>query len=474
MRLRFFFVLGVIFLVLLGWKWLGQAWDWAVIRWTGADPQASAVSPDTEYFCPMCPGVLSSWPEKCPVCKMPLVRRKRGESTLLPEGVVARMQISPYRMQLAGIRTEAIRYQTLLREWTSLGKVETDSAGAVIVCQLARGDADFVIAGQAVEVILTDGPPPESIAGRVIGVERPRESAHGTAAARIAVPSLASLPAETEVVKVRWQTRLAEVEPYRSLPRNPRPITDADLRDVYRCPDHPIYLYTAPGKCPFDGLTLEHRGLAEHQRVAWTCAAHPQHTAAHFDTCSQCDGLPLTPEVVSYAPDGQVLALPESALIDTGELQVVYVETGPGMFDAVPVRIGARCGDWYAVLGGLELGQRVAAAGAFLLDAETRLNPGLAAGYFGAGSGGNTSSTIRTAASVDKAGGAFDQFELPPGDLARVLRQQVCPVTKLPLGSMGSPIPLRVGEHLVYLCCSGCKSRVAGAEPPPSPQGGSQ
>ena len=59
------------------------------------------VSNDTEFFCSMDPGVVSEWPAVCPVCNMDLVRRKKGEAVVLPEGVVARMQFSPYRIQLA-------------------------------------------------------------------------------------------------------------------------------------------------------------------------------------------------------------------------------------------------------------------------------------------------------------------------------------------------------------------------------------
>ena len=49
-------------------------------------------------------------------------------------------------------------------------------------------------------------------------------------------------------------------------------------------------------------------------------------------------------------------------------------------------------------------GQRVAFAGAFLLDAETRLNPSLAAGYFGAGRGERTAGPgpLASAASREK------------------------------------------------------------------------
>ena len=42
---------------------------------------------------------------------------------------------------------------------------------------------------------------------------------------------------------------------------------------------------------------------------------------------------------------GLTLAVPESAVIDTGTRKVVYVETAPGQFDGLEVVLGPRCGD---------------------------------------------------------------------------------------------------------------------------------
>ena len=67
--------------------------------------------------------------------------------------------------------------------------------------------------------------------------------------------------------------------------------------------------------------------------------------------------------------------MPEAAVVDTGTKTIVYVEVAPGMFEGRAVVLGPRSGDHYPVLGGLAPGERVAAAGAFLIDAETRLNP---------------------------------------------------------------------------------------------------
>jgi Cu(I)/Ag(I) efflux system membrane fusion protein len=71
-------------------------------------------------------------------------------------------------------------------------------------------------------------------------------------------------------------------------------------------------------------------------------------------------------------------------VIDTGRQQVVFVEVAPGMFEGVRVQLGSRTGHSFPVLAGLTAGQRVASAGAFLLDAETRLSSGAATAYFGA------------------------------------------------------------------------------------------
>ena len=65
----------------------------------------------------------------------------------------------------------------------------------------------------------------------------------------------------------------------------------------------------------------------------------------------------------------------------------MYREADPGTFDMLEVKVGNRAGEFYPVLSGLRSGDRVATAGAFLVDAENRLNPAASAQYFGASGG---------------------------------------------------------------------------------------
>jgi len=72
-------------------------------------------------------------------------------------------------------------------------------------------------------------------------------------------------------------------------------------------------------------------------------------------------------------PLGVVLALPEDAVIDTGERRTVFVEIEPGRYQPRDVGLGRRGGSYVEVLSGLEAGERVAVSAQFLLDSESRL-----------------------------------------------------------------------------------------------------
>ena len=264
-RFRFVIVLLVAFVVVGRWDMWRSYWD----KWTrpllGGAAHSATVSADTEFFCPMCPGVLSDWPAICPVCHMDLVSRHRGEPIVLPDGSLSRMQLAPYRVQQAGIHTTELQPQTL------------------------------------------------------------------------------------------------------------------------------------------DGI-------------------------------------------------GECLALPESAVIDSGSIQVVYVESMPGMFDGIAVKLGPRVGDLWPVLEGLKPGQRVATSGAFLIDAETRLNPSLAVGYFGA-SGNRVANSSQTSPRR-----RAKKNKLSAEDLKLVAAQKICPVTGADLNSMGGPVPVELTGRRVFICCAGCES----------------
>ena len=183
--------------------------------------------------------------------------------------------------------------------------------------------------------------------------------------------------------------------------------------------------------------------------------------------CQACNGMKLLPRVVTFSPPGQLLAVPQSAVVDTGKEKLVYVESAPGMFDGVKIEVGERVGEFYTVLSGIRAGQRVASAGAFLIDAESRLNPGASTAYFGATTNTGATNDEKTPAATksspskvtrEKVRELLAKLDVPPEDRKLAETQLVCPVTKMALGSMGAPVRVMVKGKPVLLCCEGCRA----------------
>jgi len=70
---------------------------------------------------------------------------------------------------------------------------------------------------------------------------------------------------------------------------------------------------------------------------------------------------------------GRRLAVPESAVLPTGERHIVFVDLGDGRLVPREVKLGARAGEWYEVLSGLVAGDRVVTSGNFLISSEAKL-----------------------------------------------------------------------------------------------------
>jgi Cu(I)/Ag(I) efflux system membrane fusion protein len=74
---------------------------------------------------------------------------------------------------------------------------------------------------------------------------------------------------------------------------------------------------------------------------------------------------------------GRWVAVPDSAVIDSGKRQIVLVERGEGRYEPRPVKLGARVPGYVQVLEGLKPGERVVTSATFLIDAESNLRAAL-------------------------------------------------------------------------------------------------
>ncbi len=74
-----------------------------------------------------------------------------------------------------------------------------------------------------------------------------------------------------------------------------------------------------------------------------------------------------------------VVQVPEGAVIDTGDRQVVILDLGEGRFRPEPVTVGRRGGGMIEIVSGVAAGDIVVSSATFLIDAESNLNAALAA-----------------------------------------------------------------------------------------------
>lgn len=74
-----------------------------------------------------------------------------------------------------------------------------------------------------------------------------------------------------------------------------------------------------------------------------------------------------------------VVQVPEGAVIDTGDRQVVILDLGEGRFRPESVTVGRRGGGMIEIVSGVAAGDIVVSTATFLIDAESNLNAALAA-----------------------------------------------------------------------------------------------
>jgi Cu(I)/Ag(I) efflux system membrane fusion protein len=152
-RLRFVAILLVIGLVITQWDLLTAHYE----KWTRPAASVAAARGGFEWFCPMHPAVVRDNPkDKCPICFMPLSKRKKGEvgdAEPLPAGIVSRVQLSPYRVVLAGVNTWRVDYVPLSREIVAAGLVEFNERGQKTVSSRVAGRIDSLLANETGQMV---------------------------------------------------------------------------------------------------------------------------------------------------------------------------------------------------------------------------------------------------------------------------------------------------------------------------------
>jgi Cu(I)/Ag(I) efflux system membrane fusion protein len=449
-RLRFVAVLVAIGAVITQWDTLVAYYE----KYTRPSGDAVSVAGDIEFFCPMHPSVVrDNGKDKCPVCFMPLSKRKKGEvsDAALPAGVVSRVQLSPYRVVLAGVRTWQVDYMPLSKQITAVGYVDFNERGFKTVSARVKGRIDKLVSNETGKNVKS-GDELASIYSPELNVtvqalvdaqkrnnmdqlksSRQRLSLLGVGDDQIE-EILKSGQANTHlrirspitghIIKkyVRegqyvdegmplydvadlssvWIQAQVHEDDFRFLPmtedHGAADFNQMSVRAIVRAyPDEDF-----PGVISFIYPHVDQETRTVTVRVEIENPGHvlrPGTTATVFINVPPRN-VPVLQSSVKDNPErqqklneGKALVIPEGAVIDTGRQKIVYREVLPGEYDGVQVTLGPRMVgpdnvQFYPLLSGLDAGERIVTTGSFLVDAETRLNPAAGSIYIG-GSGGS-------------------------------------------------------------------------------------
>ena len=74
----------------------------------------------------------------------------------------------------------------------------------------------------------------------------------------------------------------------------------------------------------------------------------------------------------------KILAVPDSAVLDTGTRQLVLIRRGEGAFEPRVVKTGMRADGYIEILDGVRIGEEVVVSANFLIDAESNIKAALA------------------------------------------------------------------------------------------------
>ena len=82
-------------------------------------------------------------------------------------------------------------------------------------------------------------------------------------------------------------------------------------------------------------------------------------------------------DVMLQEPVGMAVAVPDSAVLQTGTRSIAFVDRGNGQFEPREVRTGVKANGYYEIKSGISAGETVAVDANFLIDSESRLKAAL-------------------------------------------------------------------------------------------------
>ncbi len=372
------------------------------------------------YTCTMHPFIIREKPGSCPICGMELIKKietsgaeaSGQQQAALPGGV----SITSAQRVMANVATTEVRKEPLERAVDAVGVVQYDQTRQSRVTAWIACRIDKLNVGAVGSFVSRDKPLAEVYSPDLIATQqeyllavRSREKLKNSGIASVSESGDALATSAKERLRL-FGVKDAQIA---GLERSGRPLT--------RIPIYPEFSgvviekmvqqgqYVNAGEVLFNIADLsnvwveievyenEFRNIRVGQQVeirsqSWPGTAFmgkvaliypyldPKTRTVRVRVQLPNPGTKLKPDMFVNAvirqPLGDGIAVPVTAVMDTGKRQLVWVEKAPGSFEPREVALGARIKERVQILSGLAPGDKVVTSGGYLIDSESQLNGG--------------------------------------------------------------------------------------------------
>jgi RND family efflux transporter MFP subunit len=382
-------------------------------RWYGKPLNVGPAARKVLYWVdPMHPWYKSDKPGIAPDCGMTLVAVYEGDRQ--PTAALGNaVQVSPEKQQLIGVAFGTVAYENVTSTLRAAARVTLDETRVSKVQTRIEGWVDQVFADFTGKYVGKNAPlltlySPDALAteqeyllalraarmaheGEMAGMDANMDTLVEAAKKRLALWDIS----ETQIAEIgRTGKTIEHLTVYAPASgfiteRNAFPkqhvtpdtvlYTVADLAGVWVLAD--VFEYEAPNvrlgqaaKLTLEGVP----GRVFYGRVSYILPqVDPETRTLKVRIAFDNPGNVLKPDMYGQVEletgGARRLVVPQSAVLDSGDRQTVFVDRGNGNFEPRAVKTGEQTGGHVEILSGLKAGERIVTSGNFLLDSESQL-----------------------------------------------------------------------------------------------------